>query len=89
MTEKARKIIFLLVIFTFLYLITKYYFSEKNIIFTNKIRILQETSKGNNYKNLPVLKNNTRNIVKYKNGIEEFKKKRKKRFWEKLISNND
>ena len=37
--------------------------------------------------NLPVLKNDTNNIIIYKNDLEEFKKKRKKRFWEKLISN--
>ncbi len=35
--------------------------------------------------NLPILKNDTKNIIIYKNGIEEFKKKRKKRFWEGLI----
>jgi hypothetical protein len=37
--------------------------------------------------NLPVLKNDTKNIIIYKNDLEEFKKKRKKRPWEKLISN--
>ena len=36
--------------------------------------------------NLPVLKSDTNNIIIYKNDLEEFKKKRKKRFWEKLIS---
>tara|TARA_B110001454_G_C12474744_1_gene331795 strand:+ start:231 stop:500 length:270 start_codon:yes stop_codon:yes gene_type:complete len=89
MIGKIRNIFFLLVVFVFIYLTTSYYFSEKNIILTNKIRLLQELSVGNNYKNLPILKNDTANIVKYKNGIEEYKKKRKKRFWEQLISNDD
>ena len=39
--------------------------------------------------NLPILKNDTKNIIIYKNGIEEFKKKRKKRFWEGLISSKN
>ena len=34
-----------------------------------------------------ILENNTENIIIYKNDLEEFKNKRKKRFWEKLISN--
>ena len=38
-------------------------------------------------KNLPTLKNDTNNIIVYKNDLEEFKKKRKKRLWEKLITN--
>jgi hypothetical protein len=39
--------------------------------------------------NLPVLKNDTSNIIIYINDLEDFKKKRKKRFWEKLISNKN
>ena len=57
--------------------------SEQNIVLTNKSRssYTLDTSK-----NLAVLKNDTDNIIVYKNDVEEFKKKRKKRFWEKLIS---
>ena len=40
-------------------------------------------------KNLPILKNDTNNIIVYKNDLEEFKKKRKVRFWEQLISNKN
>ena len=36
-----------------------------------------------------LLKNDTNNIIVYKNDLEEFKNKRKKRFWEKLISNKN
>ena len=47
-------------------------------------------SKINNGKNnLPVLKNDTNNIIVYMNDLEDFKKKRKKRFWEDLISNKN
>ena len=42
-----------------------------------------------NLNELPTLKNDTSNIIDYKNDIENFKKKRKKRFWEFLISNNN
>ena len=38
---------------------------------------------------LPVLKTDTNNIIVYKTDLEEFKKKKKKRPWEKLISDNN
>ena len=37
--------------------------------------------------NLPLLKNDTNNVIIYKSGLEKFKNKRKKRIWENLISN--
>ena len=36
-----------------------------------------------------ILKNDTNNIIIYKDDIEKFKKKRKKRIWEELISNKN
>ena len=36
--------------------------------------------------NLPLLKNDTNNVIIYKTELEEFKYKRKKRPWEELIS---
>ena len=36
--------------------------------------------------NLPLLKNDTNHVIIYKNELEEFKNKRKKRPWEELIS---
>ena len=65
------------------FFVIKHYLSEQNIVLTNKSRssYTLDTSK-----NLAVLKNDTDNIIVYKNDLEEFKKKRKKRFWEKLIS---
>ena len=42
-----------------------------------------------NNNNLPTIKNYTKNIIIYIYYMENFKKKRKKRFWEKLISDNN
>ena len=70
-------------------MVSKYYFSEKNIILTNKSRSSYAININKNNNNLPILKNDTNNIITYQNGIEEFKKKRKKRFWEKLISSKN
>ena len=87
MIKKILNIFFLIFIFTFIFLIVKYYLSEKNIIFTNKSRSSYSVKINEDINNLPVLKNDTKNIIFYNDDLEKFKNKRKKRFWEKLISN--
>ena len=89
MFKKIINTFFLISFFTFIFLITKYYFSEQNLIFTNKSRSSYSLILNKNEANLPLLKNDTNNIIIYKNGLEEFKNKRKKRIWEELISNKN
>ena len=87
MFKKTINIFFLISFFTFIFLVTKHYFSEQNLIFTNKSRSSYSLMLNKYENNLPLLKNDTNNVIIYKNELEEFKSKRKKRFWEKLISN--
>ena len=89
MFKKIINTFFLISFFTFIFLITKYYFSEQNLIFTNKSRSSYSLTSIKDENNLTLLKNDTNNIIVYKNDLEEFKNKRKKRFWEKLISNKN
>ena len=89
MLKKIKNIFFLLLFLTFIFLVSKHYFSEQNIIFTNKSRSSYSMTLANSKNNLPVLKNDTNNIIIYINDLEDFKNKRKKRFWEKLISNSN
>jgi len=85
MSKKIIKIFFLTSIILFTFFMINYYFSEKNIIHINKSRSSHSVY---NYDELPVLKNDTNNILVYKNDLEEFKKKRKKRIWEKLLTDD-
>ena len=89
MSAKIKNIFFLIIFFIFIFSVTKYYFSEKNIKFTNKSRSLYLVTLSDNKSDLPILENDTTNIISYINDLEDFKKKRKKRFWEKLISNKN
>ena len=89
MYNRIKIAFFLIIFFTFIFLILKYYFTEQNIIFTNQSRSSYEISLDNDKNNLPVLENDTNNIIIYVSDLENFKKKRKKRSWEKLISNNN
>ena len=89
MYKKIINISLLIIFSFFLFLITKYYFSEENIILTSKLRSSHFVTQNINKNDLPILENDTSNIIIYKNNIENLKKKKKKRFWEKLISNKD
>lgn len=89
MYKRIKNAFFLIIFFTFIFLISKYYFSEQNIVFTNQLRSSYETSLDNDKNNLPVLKNDTNNTFIYVSDLENFKNKRKKRFWEKLISSSN
>ena len=76
MFKKIANIFFLISLFTFMFLVTKHYFSEQNLIFTNKSRSSYSVTLNKYGSNLPLLKNDTNNIIIYKN---EFKNKRKKK----------
>ena len=89
MYKKIKNVFFLLIFFVFIFIVTKYYFSEQNIIFTNKSRSSYLITSGKDKNNLPILKNDTDDAIVYINDLEYFKSKRKKRFWEKLISNKN
>ena len=86
MIKKTINTLFLISFFIFFFLVTKHYFSDENIILTNKSRSSYTLMINEGNENLPILENDTKNIIIYKNEIEEFQKKRKRRFWEGLIS---
>jgi len=86
MFQNIKNFLFIIFISISIFFVIKYYLSEQNIVLTNKSRSSYTLDTN---KNLAVLKNDTDNIVVYKNDLEEFKKKRKKRFWEKLISGDN
>ena len=56
---------------------------------TNKSRSSYSLTLRKYENNLPLLKNDTNNIIIYIDDLEEFKNKRKKRIWENLISNKN
>ena len=89
MYKKIKNIFFLVFFFSFIFLVTKYYFSSENIMSSNKLRSLYLVTQNTDKSNLPLLENDTNNIIIFKNNIEELKSKKKERFWENLISNKN
>ena len=78
MLKKIKNIFYLASFFIFIILTTKFYFSDKNIKETNKSRSLYSAKLNNNTQNLPLLKNDTTNIIEYSNDVEVYKKRKKK-----------
>ena len=78
-----KKLFYTISFFLFIIFITNFYFSNENI---KKINISRETNQVEKKSldiDLPILKNDTNNIIVYKNDIENYKKERKNyKFWD-------
>lgn len=86
---KEIKIFFYIIsIFLFLFLTTKYYFSDANIKnYFRNINNIDDTIK-NNSQNLLILESDTDNIIDYNVTGNKNKKNKKFSFWE-LLGNNE
>jgi len=87
MHKKILNISFLLSFLFLIFLVTKHYFSQENVILTNKSRSSYSIMLNEENINLPLLKSDTNNIITYRDDIENFSKERKKWFWENLFNN--
>jgi len=83
MIKKIKNIFFFISFCLFVFLITHYYFSEENIKKTNKNRSLYNYKLNFNELSLPILENDTNNIIKFKDDLEIYQKNKKKyKFWD-------
>ena len=85
MLKEIKYLIFIVIITLFIFFTGKYYFSDENI--KNSYRSYKNIDeKVKIYsKNLPLLKNDTENIIEYVKQTDK-KKKKKFNFW-KLLEN--
>ena len=86
MFKEIKYLIFIVIICIFLFLTGRYYFSDNNNKnFYRSINSIDE--KINMYaEKLPVLKDDTKNIIEYNKSLNN-KKKKKFNFWKLLDSN--
>ena len=86
MLKEIKYLIFVVIIILFLFFTGKYYFSNENIKKSYRsYKNIDEKIKVYS-KNLPLLKNDTKNIIEY---VKQTNKKKKKKFnfW-KLLEND-
>ena len=86
MLKEIKYLIFIIIIALFIFFTGKYYFSNENV--KNSYRSYKNIDqKIKDYsKNLPLLKNDTENIIEYVKQTDK-KKKKKFNFW-KLLEND-
>ena len=85
MFKKVINLFFLLLFLIFTFLTITFYFSDENIRKTNKFRSLYSLDLNKMINNLPLLKNDTSDIIQYKNDVEIYKEKKKNYiFWDLL-----
>ena len=83
MFKNILKLLSLIFIFTFSIFTFNYYFSEKNINIVKTNRVNFEKNIMQNISILPVLPNNTNNVIEFNTGFENSNKQNTKRsFWD-------
>ena len=85
MLIKIKNIFYLASLFVFIALTTSFYFSEQNIRATNKSRSFYAVKLHYDTLKLPLLVNDTKGTIEYRNDVQEFRDKIKERIFEKLI----
>ena len=80
-----KNIFYLASLFIFIALTASFYFSDQNIRATNKSRSFYAVKLHYDTLKLPLLTNDTDDIIEYRNDVQEFRDKIKKRIFEGLI----
>tara|TARA_Y100000588_G_C13832870_1_gene744409 strand:+ start:388 stop:654 length:267 start_codon:yes stop_codon:yes gene_type:complete len=83
MFKELKYVFYLIVIFLFIFFISKYYFSDQNKKKSYRSYKFIDQNVEKHLTNLPILKSDTEDIIEYvENNIDQNKKKY--RFWELL-----
>ena len=86
MIKEIKYLIFIIIITVFIYFTGKYYFSDENIKKSYRSYKNNDEKIKNYSKQLPILENNTQDVIEYVNQTNT-KKKKKFNFW-KLLEND-
>ena len=87
MLKEVKHVVYLFTIFFFIFFVIKFYISENNIKRSNKIIFQYQNELNKQFSNLPIIKDDTNDIIEYTNEVEEFKNKKQRRFWDLLKTN--
>ena len=84
MLKEVKYVVYLLTIFFFIFFVIKFYVSENNIKWSNKVILQYQNILDNKFINLPIIKDDTNDIIEYTSEIEDFKNKKQRKFWDLL-----
>jgi len=84
MLKEVKFVVYLLTIFFFIFFVIKFYLSENNIKWSNKVILQYQNILDKKFINLPIIKDDTNDIIEYTSEIEDFKNKKQRKFWDLL-----
>ena len=87
MLKEVKYVVYLLIIFFFIFFVIKFYLSENNIKWSNKVILQYQNISDKKFISLPIIKDDTNDIIEYTNEIEEFRNKKQRKFWDLLKTN--
>ena len=87
MLKEVKYVVYLLTIFFFIFFVIKFYLSENNIKWSNKVILQHQNELDNKFSDLPIIESDTNNIIEYTNEIEKFKNKKQRKFWNLFKTN--
>ena len=82
MLKEVKYLVYLLTIFFFIFFVIKFYLSENNIKLSNKVMLQHQNILDKKFIGLPIIKDDTNDIIEYTNEIEDFKNKKQRKFWD-------
>jgi hypothetical protein len=84
MLKEVKYVLYLFTIFFFIFFVIKFYLSEDNIKWSNQIILQYQNILDNKFISLPIIKDDTNDIIEYTSEIEDFKNEKQRKFWELL-----
>ena len=84
MIRELKFLAYFIIIFFSVFFVAKFYLSEDNIKRTNRIMFQHQSDLEKRFQDLPIIVNDTNNIIEYQDDVDEFINKEKKEWW-KLI----
>ena len=84
MLKEVKYVVYLLTIFFFIFFVIKFYLSENNIKWSNKVILQYQNTLDKKFISLPIIKDDTNDIIEYTSEIEDFKNKKQRKFWDLL-----
>ena len=81
MLKEVRNVVYLLTIFFAIFFVTKFYLSENNINWSNRVILRHQNELANKFSDLPIIKSDTNNIIEHTNEVEKFLSKKPRYFW--------
>ena len=87
MLKEVKYVVYSLTIFFFVFFVIKFYLSEDNVKWSNKVILQYQNILDKKLIGLPIVKDDTNDIIEYTDEIEDFKNKKQRKFWDLFKTN--